>query len=156
MSKPPHNPSDGSPTALMHLFANAVPPSFTVPVIALKAFIPSLTAVFVLGCVLAIGMSLYITRSTNEDLLWRVLENCTRGFLMTVTCFAWLLIIDESAANEIVNKFILGNSVDDHTYIIRFTAGAIIVFRIITLGYNSTSKSITKVKSSKDARSAHA
>jgi hypothetical protein len=132
---------------MSNFIAKAVPPAFTIPMVGLKAFIPSLNAVFVLGCVLAIGM--YLHPAKIDDQIWY------KRLLTVITCFAWLLIFNETAANFIFNKFILDNSVDDHTYIIRFAAGAIIVMRIIILGFGTESKT-KATKESPAARAKHA
>jgi ABC-type Fe3+-siderophore transport system permease subunit len=133
--------ANSSPSgALLDIFVSAVPPAFTVPVIALKAFIPNLAGVFVLGCALAFAMAFQIALSRNPEWYRRVIENVSQASLMVITCIAWLLIINESGANEILNRYFLGNSVEDHSYVIRFVAGAIIVLRIATLGYQSTAK----------------
>lgn len=114
---------------ILSLIAKAVPPAFTIPMLALKAFIANLNGVFVLGCLLAIGM--FFHPAKGDDQVWY------RRVLTVVTCLAWLLIFNETAANYIFNKYILGNDVDDHTYLIRFTAGAIIVFRLMILGFHA-------------------
>lgn len=123
MPKSSSGRSSGSDDFL-NFVARTVPPAFTVPVLALKAFIPSLQGVFVLGSLLAIGM---FFQNTTKKWYERI--------SLAATCFAWLLIIDEVGANEILNRYIMGNSVDDHTYVIRFLAGAFVILNSIAFGF---------------------
>jgi hypothetical protein len=119
----------------IYSFVNkAAPPTFTFPVLALKAFLPSPLAVFVLGALLCVLM--YFRAPKIGVTEWY------NRFLVSLTCFAWLLIIDEAGADILLSKFILGNSVDDHTYIIKFVAGAIILFHMFLAGIQPTHKQV--------------
>jgi hypothetical protein len=138
MSRSP-TPAPESGEDFFSLVGRAAPPAFTIPVLAFKAFIPDLAGVFILGCFLAVG--LFFTSEKVGVVGW------ARKTSLLLSCFAWLAIIDEVGANEIFNKFILENSVDDHASVIRFSAGFIVclnlIFFTVLPARNSTDREAT-------------
>lgn len=116
--------NQGVSNDLFDIISRSAPPSFTIPVLALKAFVPNLTAVFVLGFILAFG----VVFRRDKSISW------FDRIPIFISCFAWLLIIDEVGADDILNRYFLGNNMDDHTYLIRIVAGGVVVISMLFMG----------------------